>query len=74
MKRLAALMLSLLICLSLSATPAKAVDLPEPAVPPAQVEVLDPENSDEPDEPGTAILQESCPNKGSDDPGAKEIS
>lgn len=63
MKRLASLLLSLLLFLSLSAPQAKAVDLPEPAGPPAQVEVLDPENPDEPDEPGTAILQKSCPDK-----------
>lgn len=61
MKRLASLILSLLICLSLSATPAKAGDLPEPAVPPAQVEVLDPENPDGPDDPGIMLLAESYP-------------
>lgn len=67
MKRLASLILSLLICLSLSATPAKAVDLPEPAVPPAQVEVLDPEN---PGGPEIMSLSECEPDKDDDHPHA----
>ena len=51
LKKLAALFMSLMICLSLLPGQAQANDLPEPIDPPAQVEPLDPEMPDEPEFP-----------------------
>ena len=48
LKKLAALLLSLLLCLSLLPGQAHAENLPDPAEPPITVEPLDPETPEEP--------------------------
>ena len=48
LKKLAALLLSLLLCLSLLPGQAHAENLPDPTEPPITVEPLDPETPEEP--------------------------
>lgn len=51
MKKIASLLLSLLVCLSLLPGQAHALDLSEPIISPAQVEPLDLESPGEPESP-----------------------
>ena len=51
LKKLAALLLSLLLCLSLLPGQAHAENLPDPPDPPAAEEPLDPETPEDPEEP-----------------------
>ena len=65
LKKLASFLLSLLLCLSLSANQAQAIDLPEPYGLPVQTDVLDPER---PDDSGIMPLWENAPDKDDDHP------
>lgn len=62
-KRLASLLLSLLLCLSLLPGQARAENLPDPVDPPVTVEPLDPETPEEPEEP-LMLLAEEVPDTG----------
>ena len=61
LKKLAALLLSLLLCLSLLPGQASAESIPDPADPPAVVEPLDPEAPEKPEEP-LMPMAEGMPN------------
>ena len=58
LKKLAALLLSLLLCLSLLPGQALAADESAPVEPPAVEEPLGPKDPDEPDDPPVAPLSE----------------
>lgn len=51
LKKLASLLLSLLLCLSLLPSQARAADAPDPAGPPVIEEPVDPETPEGPEEP-----------------------
>ena len=63
LKKLAALFMSLMICLSLLPGQARANELPENNDPPAQVEIQDSETSDEPEPPVMPASAEELPEK-----------
>lgn len=73
LKKLAALALSLLICLSLSTNQAKAINPPEPAAPPVQSDVLYPGNPDESGDSGIMPLSEDPPTQGESFPREGEL-
>lgn len=58
LKKLASLLLSLLLCLSLLPGQAHAENLPDPAEPPAAAELLAPETPEEPEEPLMPLAEE----------------
>ena len=62
LKKLAALLLSLLLCLSLLPGQAHAENLPDPVDPPAAEEPLDPETPEDPEDP-LPPLSEKFPDK-----------
>lgn len=64
LKRLASLLLSLLLCLSLLPGQARAENLPDPVDPPVTVEPLDPETPEKPEEP-LMLLAEEVPGENS---------
>ena len=68
-KKLAALLLSLLLCLSLRPGQALAADESAPVEPPAIEEPLNPEEPDDPGEPPVAPLSEVLDGKDSDQKG-----
>lgn len=63
LKKLASLLLSLLLCLSLLPGQAQAENLPDPADPPVVEEPLDPETPEKPEEP-LMPLSDEFPNEG----------
>ncbi len=56
MKKLASLLLALLLCLSLLPGQGRAADEPDPPKPPVIVEPLDPENPGEPEPPEGPVM------------------
>ena len=69
LKKLAALLLSLLLCLSLLPGQAMAADESAPVEPPAIEEPLDPEEPEDPDDSPVAPLSEIPEERGSDQKG-----
>ncbi len=68
MKKLASLLLALLLCLSLLPGQGRAADEPDPPKPPVIVEPLDPENPGEPEPPeGPVMPMEAEVPRGGDD-------
>lgn len=66
LKKLAALLLSLLLCLSLLPGQALAADEPAPVEPPAVGEYVDPKEPDEPGEPPVTPQSEVLDGKDTD--------
>lgn len=66
LKKLASLLLSLLLCLSLLPGQARAENLPDPVDPPVTVEPLDPKTPEKPEDPEEPLmpLSDEFPNEG----------
>ena len=62
LKKLTALLLSLLLCLSFLPGQARAADVPDPADPHAVVEPLAPEEPEEPETPVAPMSNSELPN------------